>query len=213
MPSTRRSLLPSAVSVLSAPGCGAPVIRMIQVSQKYTLKFRLDVLPASRGRDAVRSWGSLEVPPLALRSPPPSPAGVPASTWCSRGHKTEGDSAGWRGQRRAKGRNARQDGQYKMGGGKAEPPRGQGSPHTGKTRGPLTFSEGHRVGDPARAAGPRHLDRQTSKWQPRGSGRPAGDGTGEGGERDIFGHSLARHGAEEALPRSRKRGSRVTRAL
>lgn len=81
------------------------------------------------------------------------------------------------------------------------------------TLGHPTFPEGHRAGDAARGAGPRHRSRQTSKWQPRGLGRPAGDGAGEGGERNIFGHSLARHSAEEAPPRSRKRGSRVTREL
>lgn len=111
---------------------------------------------------------------------------------------------------RAKGRNARQDGQCRAGGGKAEPPRG---PERERPPGHPTFPEGHHAEDAARGTGPRHPGRRTSKWQPRGSGRPAGDGAGEGGERDIFGHSLARHGAEEAPQRSRKRGSRVTREL
>lgn len=112
---------------------------------------------------------------------------------------------------RAKGRNARQGGQCRAGGGKAEPEGTRVSTH-GTPR-HATFPEGHRAGDAAQGSGPRHSGRRTSKWQPRGSGRPAGDGAGEGGERDIFGHSLARHGAEEAPPRSRKRGSRVTREL
>lgn len=186
---------------------------MTQVSQKQTLKFpvRCSVCIPELGRS--RTLGLTRSTSTALSASQPSggfphPRGVAADTT-----RLKGTVQDWRVQRRAKGRNARQDGQCGKGGGKAEPPRGQGSPHLRRNRGPPTFPEGHRVGDAARGTGPRHLGRRTSKWQPRGSGRPAGDGAGEGGERDIFGHSLARHGAEEAPPRSRKRGSRVTRAL
>lgn len=82
---------------------------------------------------------------------------------------------GGRGQRRAKGRNARQDGQCKMGGGKAEPPRGQGSPHLGKTGDSLPLLKGI-------ASGSLRGELTRDTWAGR---RPSGSPEARGGLRAM----------------------------
>ncbi|XP_076428959.1 uncharacterized protein LOC121829541 isoform X2 [Peromyscus maniculatus bairdii] len=70
-----------------------------------------------------------------------------------------------------------------MGGGKAESPRGQGSPHLGRTREPPTFPEGHRAEDAARGGWPAtpgqadvqvaapRLEAACGRWGRRGRGK------------------------------------------
>ncbi|XP_076428953.1 uncharacterized protein LOC121829541 isoform X1 [Peromyscus maniculatus bairdii] len=188
---------------------------MTQVSQKQTLKFPAGCSACFPGLGRRRILGFARSTSTSTALSASQPSGG------SRIHVVQPRTLrGSRGQRRAGGDSAERRGvtRGRMASAGWEEarrnPRGDKGLRTwGEPGNPLPFLKGIAPRTLRGGAGPRHLGRLTSKWQPRGSRRPAGDGAGEGGERDIFGHSLARHSAEEAPPRSRKRGSRVTRAL